>query len=604
MKKKLSLALFVLAPVVLAACGGTASSSSAEARNGVFTVCIASAPTTIDPALNSSVDGGTYDSHLFEGLYRWNYTGAYPNGAVSLVPALAAAAPAEHDNQDGTVTYTYTLRDGLKWSDGTSLTAADFVRSWKRAVNSTTAADYAYLFEAIKGGAEAEGEADGASLAVSATDDKTLVVTLATKITYWNELTAFPAFAPVPASADAGGEWCTPAHVSTIVTSGPMKVKAFDATKIELVPNPYYYNPDIVKATDITFAFSDDATAMLNSYETGSYAFIDDVPVEDIDTLKTTYPNEFFNVGQLGTYYTCWNVNFNNAALEAKLTTEEKRIDFRHALALLINRQYIVDSVAKGGQKPANGFVSEGLTEADGATDWTAKNGPNGDGQGWYVADASGYNANVAEAISLLKGCGFAFDEGSQKFTDIPAFEYLYNTSAGHKAIGEAIQGMYDKYGITMSLTNQEWATFLTTRKNGDYTYARNGWLCDYNDPISMLDMWTSQSGNNDVQLGKGANATYAGYSCDLNADGTISSSEKNLTWAQSYDALIAEIKAESDNVKRFKLMHIAENVLMNTWTICPIYYYTDLFMKKEGMEGYFGMPLGFKFFYGATMPA
>jgi len=148
-------------------------------------------------------------------------------------------------------------------------------------------------------------------------------------------------------------------------------------------------------------------------------------------------------------------------------------------------------------------------------------------------------------------------------------------------------------------LVNQDWSTFVASRKAGSFTYARNGWLCDYNDPISMLDMWISTSGNDDVQLGKGDNATYAGYEADLNGDGTIADTEKNLTWADSYDVLIDTIKKTTDETLRFKLMHAAETELMSTWTICPIYYYTDIFMKKLGMEGYFSMPLGYKFFYG-----
>jgi len=596
MKKKTSLALLVLAPLALLACGKASDPT-------VFTVCIASAPDSIDPALNTTVDGGTYDEHLFEGLYRWSYTGSYPDGAVELVPGLAKEAPVEVANADGTVTLTYALRDGLKWSDGSALTAGDIVRSWKRAVSGGTGglgADYAYLFEAIVGGADAESEADGASLSVEATGDTTLVVDLVTPISYWNELTAFPAFAPVPSSADNGGEWATPAQVGNFVCNGPMTIKAYDTTKLELVPNEYYHDTSIVKATDITFAFSDDSASMYNSYKSGSYSFIDDFPITLIDDLKTSLPAEYFNVGQLGTYYTCWNVD--STVFDAKLTTEAKKADFRHALTLLINRQYIIDNVSKGGQTPADGFVSKGLTEADGSTDWTAKNGPSQDGSGWYDASEAAYTANVAEAVTLLKGCGFTYDESTKKFTDIPSFEYIYNTSDAHKAIAETIQAEYATLGITMTLQNSEWASFVSTRKSGDYTYARNGWLCDYNDPISMLDMWTSQSGNNDVQLGKGANASYAGYEADLDGDGTISANEKNLTWAQSFDTLIATIKSTSDNVLRFKLMHAAETELMSTWALCPIYNYTDLFLKKEGMTGYFGMPLGYKFFYGATV--
>jgi oligopeptide transport system substrate-binding protein len=470
-----------------------------------FTACIASAPKTIDPGLNSTVDGGTYDEHLFEGLYRWTYEGTYPDGGYKLTPGMAETAPTKVVNADKTVTYTYTIRSGLKWSDGTSLTAHDIERSWKRNVNSTTGSDYCYLFEAIVGGADAEGETDGKSLSVTATDDTHLTVNLVTDIAYWNELTAFPTFAPVPSNADKDGVWCTSANVSTFVCNGPMKISSFDTTSIVLVPNTNYHDTSIVKAEEVTFAFSDDSSAMLNSYKSGSYAFIDDVPVAQIDTLKASNPTEFFNVGQLGTYYICWNIN--STVFDDVCTTEDKREKFRKALGLLINRQYIIDSVAKGGQEAANGFVSAGLTDSDGSTQWTAKNGPKGDGSGYYNAGktTAEYKANVTEAITDLKSLGYTYNDSTSKFTNIPAFEYYYNTSDGHKAIGEAIQGMFAKYGITMTLSNADWATFVDTRKKGEYTVARNGWLADYNDPISYLDMWTTDSGNNDCQFGRNA---------------------------------------------------------------------------------------------------
>jgi ABC-type oligopeptide transport system substrate-binding subunit len=592
MKKNKFLVLLALAPVVLAGCGNTSKAT------GVFTVCIASAPGTIDPALNTTVDGGTYDEHLFEGLYRWSYTGTYPSGSVELVPGIAKAAPVEVDNTDGTVTLTYTLRDGLKWSDGSSLTASDVVRSWKRAVSKGLASDYSYLFEAIVGGATAEGEDDGASLGVSAPDAKTVVVNLVNKVSYWNELTAFPTFAPVPESADVKGEWASSANAASFVGNGPMMLKAYDSSKIELVPNPYYYNTDIVKAKDVKFAFSDDSTAMLNSYKAGSYDFIDDVPVSQMDTLKAAYPSEFFNVGQLGTYYVCWNVNKDLDPTH--LDTETKREQFRHALALLIDRQDIIDNVAKNGAIAANGFVSKGLTGANGKGDWTDSNGPKQDGSGWYDVASSAYTSNVAEASKIIEGLGYT--KGSDgKFSGIPTIEYLYNTSDGHKAIAESMQSSFAALGINIKLKNQDWATFVDTRKKGDYTFARNGWLCDYNDPISMLDMWISESGNNDVRLGKDTNASYAGYEVDLDGDGTISAAEKGLTWAKSYDAIISKIKTTTDETLRFKLMHAAETEVMSTWALCPIYYYTDTFMKKATLDGFFAMPLGYKFFYGIS---
>jgi oligopeptide transport system substrate-binding protein len=170
-----------------------------------------------------------------------------------------------------------------------------------------------------------------------------------------------------------------------------------------------------------------------------------------------------------------------------------------------------------------------------------------------------------------------------KKFTDVPTIEYLYNTSDGHKPSPSRCSRSLLLSASTSRLKNQDWATFVATRKAGDFTFARNGWLCDYNDPISMLDMWISTSGNNDVQLGKGDNATYAGYEVDMDGDGTIAAAEKGLTWANSYDARSSRRSRRPPmRRKRFKLMHAAETEVMSTWALCPVYYYTDTFMKKE----------------------
>ena len=457
--------------------------------------CIASQPTTIDPHKNSSVDGGTYDSMMFQGLMRWTHDGEYgKEGYAVKVTEGDAKSYTKTANADGTVTYVFTLKDNLKWSDGTSYDAKDYVRSWKRAVNSDTAADYAYLYEVIKGGAEAEIGTTGDELSVSASEDgKTLTVNLVSDVPYFLELMAFPAFYPVPASADTDGKWC--AQGTTPVSNGAMKVGAYDSTKIELVKNDQYVDAARVTATKVTFPFSDDASAMLNSYKTDAYALIDDVPTAEIKNLKASIPDEFFNPGQLGTYYISFNIRSGFA--DAELDTEEKRTVYRKALGLMIDRNYLVDSVAQNGADPADGFVSKGLTEPDGATDWTKARKP------YYSVDPADQTANEAKAVEMMKSIGLNYDESSKKFTNAPGFTYLYNKGAGHQAIGEYLQQVWAKYGIKVTLENQEWATFITTRKEGDCDVARGGWLCDYNDPISMLDMFVSNSGNNDPGFGK-----------------------------------------------------------------------------------------------------
>ena len=151
-----------------------------------------------------------------------------------------------------------------------------------------------------------------------------------------------------------------------------------------------------------------------------------------------------------------------------------------------------------------------------------------------------------------------------------------------------------------MNLVNQEWNTFLNTRKAGDYSIARNGWVADYNDPICFLDMWVSASGNNDVQFGKGANADLAMYSLDLTPYGYDVKVE-NGTWAETYDVLISSIKSCTDKDARYAMMHIAEDMLMSTGCLTPLYFYTDIYMLDDSVQGFYSNPLGYKYFMHCT---
>ena len=196
---------------------------------------------------------------------------------------------------------------------------------------------------------------------------------------------------------------------------------------------------------------------------------------------------------------------------------------------------------------------------------------------------------------TMMVGCS---EKKSEAF---PTLTYLYNTNDGHKAIGEYLQAALSNLGITMNLENQEWNTFLNTRKEGKYSIARNGWLADYNDPICFLDMWTSNSGNNDVQFGKGAHAELKMYDLDLTKWGYDIKVEDG-TWAETYDVLISKIKGETDNAKRYAMMHMAEDMLMATGCIVPLYYYTDLYMIDSSVEGFFSNPLGYKYFMYSTI--
>ncbi len=614
MKKILALVLALALCISMVACtaeqkpeatqGSQATEPAAETGTSL-SVCLASEPDTLDPALNSAVDGATMVSHLFSGLAKWAQD---EEGKLVIVADAAAELVEGVANEDGTVTYTYTLRDGLKWSDGKAVTAADFVFAWNRAASPVLAADYNYMFDVVKGYAEMwETDESGetfvnadAKLAIEATDDKTLVVTLNNAVAYWNELLAFPVYFPVREDVVKDEGWAT--KPETYICNGAYTIAAWEHDSlITLEKNPEYLDADKVTLDTLKCYLSDDANNMLTNFENGDWLMIDDVPTNEMAALAEEYPEEYRVVGQIGTYYVNWNVNENILPATSTLTgveAEQAKAEIRAALGLLYDREHICVEIGQAGQIPASSFVAMGMTEPDGS-EFYMNAGAN-DFVGYYDASKAAVEANFAAAVETLKKY-YTYDEATGKFTDFPTLTYLYNTNDGHKAIGEYLAGALAAVGITMNLENQEWNTFLNTRKEGQYSVARNGWLADYNDPICFLDMWTTVSGNNDIQFGKGAHAELAMYDLDLTALGYETKVEDG-TWAQTYDVLIATIKGETDNEKRYELMHIAEDMLMATGCVTPLYYYTDVFMIDDSVEGFFCNPLGYKYFMYCTL--
>lgn len=603
MKKVLSLILAIVMVMGLVACG---NSKTGKKDKDTISVCLASEPDTIDPALNSAVDGATMVAHLFSGLAKWAQD---DDGKLVIVADAAKELVEGVVNEDGTVTYTYTLRDGLKWSDGKAVTANDFEFAWQRAASPALAADYGYMFDVVDGYAEVwETDESGevfvnpdAKLNVKATDEKTLVVTLSNSVAYWNELLAFPTYFPVREDVVKNEDWATEAD--TYVCNGAYTISEWEHDSvIKLVKNENYVDADTVKMKNIHFYLSDDENNMLTNFKNGEWQLIDTVPTNEIANLKKDYKDEFVVTGQIGTYYVCWNVNENILPKGSNLTgadAEKAKAEIRAALGLLFDRNYIVDEIAQGGQVPASSFVPMGMTEPDG-TEFYKNAGTSDKFDGYYDASSDAVKENFDKAITVLKKY-YTYDEASGKFTDVPSLKYLYNTDENHKAIGEYLASALATVGITMQLENQEWGTFLNTRKEGQYSVARNGWLADYNDPISFLDMWITASGNNDVQLGKGAHANLKIYSVDTTSLG-FDLKVENGTWAETYDELIKLVKSTTDAEKRIDLMHMAEDILMSTGTIVPLYYYTDLYMIDDSVEGFFSNPLGYKYFMYCTI--
>lgn len=591
----------------LAACSSGGDSATSGASSSSMNVSIASEPDTLDPALNSAADGATMIVNMFSGLAKWAQN---EEGNFEIVADCVEELTEGVENEDGTITYTYTLKDGLKWSDGEDLTAEDFVFAWQRAASTELSADYGYMFEVVDGYNDIwETDDEGnfvnpdAELNVIAVDEQTIEVTLYNAVAYWEELLAFPTYFPVREDVVADESWAT--DPSTYISNGAFTMTGWEHNSvITVTKNEYYHEADEVTMSEVNFYLSDDANNMLTNFENGSWLLIDDVPTNEIASLQTEYPDEFVVAGQIGTYYVAWNINENLLPADSTLTGVEKieaESEIRNALSLLLDRNYIAEQIGQAGQVPASSFVAMGMTDYDG-NEFYENAGDSDDYVGYYDVSEEAYESNYASAIETLSQY-YDYDESTGTFTNAPSMTYLYNTGEGHQAIGEYVQSVFASVGITLNLENQEWNTFLNTRKNGDYTVARNGWLADYNDPISFLDMWTTNSGNNDVQFGRDAHSEAAMYDLDLTGYG-YDIAVTDGTWSETYDVLISTIKSCTDDETRYALMHIAEDMLMETGCITPLYFYTDIYMLSDTVDGFFSNPLGYKYFMYCTVNA
>ena len=444
-------------------------------------LCLASEPDRLDPALNSSVDGACLASAAFGGLYSYDASGA----------PVANFAESYTMSEDG-LTYVFTLKQGLMWSDGSPLTAADFEYSWKRAANPENGADYSYMLSGIAGYPD--------NLQVTA-DGDTLTVVLAAPCAYMLDLMAFPTFfavnqAQVEAAAgykDAAtgaiidaGAWALEAG---FVSSGPFMLESWTHNEsMVYVKNPNYWDAANVTIERLEFMLSADDVAIYAAYNAGDLDFIDTVPTDEIQTLLSTANPEFHTVSELGTYYVCFNVK--SPLYEGK--TAEQAAAMRRAFSALIDREYIVETVGQTGQVPATSFIPVGMLDGNGGV--------------FHETNETAYGKttpDVEAAIALLESAGYVFENGMLSASTPISFEYLINESTGHVAIAECIQQDLAAIGINMTIKTVDWDTLLAERKAGNFDVSRNGWIADFNDPINMLEMWITDSGNNDAQLGR-----------------------------------------------------------------------------------------------------
>ena len=531
MKKKMLALLLVVAMLstCLMACGGNdAPANDDAAAKSQLVVQIGSDPETIDPALNSASDGGNMILHLFEGLLTVSQDEKLQPGCADL-PEIS---------EDG-LTWTFKLKEGLKWSDGTDLTAEDFVYSWKRVCDPAVAAPYGEtVLGMVKGYDEAmAGNPD--ALGVTAVDATTLVVELANPCTYFGDLAAFATLSPVQkATIEKNGDaWATAAE--TYVSNGPFKLTEFVmGSHILMTKNENYWNADAIKIDELKWLLTADANAAYAAYQSGEAKVIKDVPTEEVPSLLGQAD---FHVEEIiGTYYI--SLNLNEEVL--------KDVRVRKALSLSIDREHVANTVMQGTYSAAYNFMGPGWTDANG-NEFMNKE---------YIS--KDFEANLAEAKQLLADAGYPNGEG------FPVIEYMFNPDGYHQPVGEYLQQAWKELGITVELKTVDWSQFTPTRRSGDYMIARNGWVGDYTDASNQLELLYSTNGNN---------------------DGKYNNPE--------FDAAMDASRATADGDERTAALHLCEDIIMEDVACIPLAYYNDFWLQDEDLQGTWHSPRGYWYF-------
>lgn len=519
----------------------TAESTEAGSTTGekILKVQVGPDPETVDPALNSAVDGGNMILHAFEGLLTLDENGQLKEGQ----------AESWETSEDG-LTWTFHLRDGLKWSDGTDLTAEDFVYSWQRVCDPNVAAPYAETVLGMVKGYDEAVAGDITKLDVQAPDEKTVVVNLAHPCSYFGELAAFATLNPVQkATVEANGDaWATSAD--TYISNGPfMMTEWVPGSHITFSKNPNYWNAEAIKLDKLEFELIEDSNAAYSAYTSGEVDMIKDVPTEEIPSLQG---NKEFHVDPIiGTYYVSLNLQ--------KEYFQDARV--RKALSLAIDRNYVANTLMQGTYSPASAIVGPGWLDTDGSSFAENANG------GTPYIDNDNFDANLEEAKKLLEEAGYPNGEG------FPQIEYTTNDAGYHKVVAEYLQQAWAAIGIDLKVNIVEWASFTPMRRNGEFDIARNGWVGDYTDPSNILELFCTTNGNND---GKYTNA--------------------------DFDAAIEDSRVTTDATTRSADLHKAEDLLMEDAGCIPIAYYNDFWLQSSKITGSWHSANGFWYFMYADI--
>ncbi|RJT28074.1 peptide ABC transporter substrate-binding protein [Buttiauxella izardii] len=475
-------------------------------------------PASLDPAKAVGLPEIQVIRDLFEGLVNQNEKG-------QLEPGVATKWQS-NDNR----TWTFTLRDDARWSDGTPVTAQDFVYSWQRLVDPKNTSPFAW-FAALAGINNAQAIIDGKmpadKLGVTAVDAKTLRVSLDKPVPYFPNLTANFSFYPVPKAVveKFGNDWTKPGN---LVGNGAYTLKdRIVNEKLVAVQNKNYWDNGKTVITQVTFIPINQESSATKRYLAGDIDITESFPKNLYQKLLKDIPGQVYTPPQLGTYYYAFNTQ--------KGPTADQRV--RLALSMTIDRHIMADKVLGTGEKPAWRFTP----------DVTAGFKP----EPSPFEEMSQEEAN-AQAKTLLQAAGY----GPNKPLKLTL---LYNTSENHQKIAIAVASMWKKnLGVDVKLQNQEWKTYIDSRNTGNFDVIRASWVGDYNEPSTFLSLLTSSHSGNISRFN-----------------------------SPEYDKILEQASQETTDAARNKDYNMAEKIIQEKAPIAPIYQYTNGRLIKPWLKGY-----------------
>jgi oligopeptide transport system substrate-binding protein len=474
-------------------------------------------PATLDPAKAVGLPEIQVIRDLFEGLVNQDEKG-------NIIPGVAT----KWQTNDNRI-WTFTLRDDAKWSDGTPVTAQDFVYSWQRLVDPKTTSPFAW-FAALAGINNAQSIIDGKAtpdaLGVTAINARTLRVQLDKPLPWFAKLTASFAFYPVQkAAVEADKNWTRPGK---LVGNGAYVLKDRVVNeKLELIPNTHYWDNAKTVIKQITFVPINQESAATKRYQAGDIDITESFPKNLYQKLLKDLPGQVYTPPQLGTYYYAFNTK--------KGPTADARV--RLALSLTIDRRIMADKVLGSGEKPA------WRCTPDATAGFTPQPSP--------FEDMSQEELN-AQAKTLLQAAGY----GPTRPLNLTL---LYNTQEIHQKVAIAVASMWKKnLGVDVKLQNQEWKTYIDSRNTGNFDVIRASWVADYNEPSTFLSLLTS---------------THSGNISRFNDP--------------AYDKVLNQVSLETSDNARNADYNEAEKILAEKAPIAPIYQYTNARLIKPWVKGY-----------------